>query len=715
MRIFNNIPITKKITGIVLLTSTAVLTLASTVFIISQIVSFRNMVIQELVASGNIVASHSTAALVFDDRRAAREMLLAFERSTNISSAAIYDQNGNLFAQYVAPGKGVSMPPLTSPNAADGVDEAVTTSRIVWRIRPNWLEGEITLVGPVILDQAQIGSLEIRANLDDVYRVVSDFIAIVAAVIFLSFSVALFMSTRLQKVVTQPIFGLLHTMHLVAQQHDYSQRAAKHGNDELGLLTDGFNNMLQTIELAGYYEPLSGLPNMPALVKDLTGELARRAEAESARLSLVTLSIRPLTEVDVTLGYANGDKVVREVAERMTRIFNAEGAVYHVARDRFAILLPDADYEHTVAATESGLQELHEPITVEGVPVRVGGHAGIAQYPTHGEDAETLVRITGLAVGLAERSGRSYAIYDHRQDRAQKESLLALMALREALLADQLTFHFQPKVNLTTGHCTGAEALIRWADAEVGFRAPGAFIPLAEQTGLIVDISQWAMKAAMQQLVKWRDTQLNLNLSVNLSVRDLEDPTLVERLSGLLQYHNVDPDRLEVEVTESAVMENPEEARDVLHRIRDLGVGVAIDDFGVGQSSLSYLKDLPVSNLKLDRSFLRNLISEPRQMKLVRATIEMAHELDLEVVAEGVENEAIYERLVAYGCDYAQGYFLSHALPETELRQWLEQSSWSVAPCRQATPRAADTSVDTAVAGEGPVSAGETAAPSVQN
>lgn len=668
MQLFNNTPIKKKITGIVLITSCVVLALASGVFVGTQILTSRGMIVQELATIGNIIASNSTAAVVFEDRNAAQEILSALRNKRNIVAASIYRNDGSLFVQYRPQNGDAAAGALAAEDwRADSARENPHG-----KAEAHWLSGYIDLYAPILLEGTKVGAVYIRSNLSDMYSVIITYLVVVAGVIILGIWIALVLSSRLQKIISRPILDLLNTMKTVSDNQDYSIRAHKHDDDELGGLAEGFNAMLATIENTGLYEPLSGLPNLPALQRDLAAAIARQEDGRATSISVLSLSVHPLSDIDVTLGYTNGDRLVREVAQRLLDVFGDRSRIYHVARDRFALLLPDVGYEETITAAETGLQQLRAPVLIEGIPVRLGGHAGIAQYPTHGKDAQTLVRITGLAVGLAEQTGRDYAIYDQLQDQAQRNSLLALMALREALLVDdQLTFHYQPKIEISTGRCIGVEALIRWTDQDGTVRPPDTFIPLAERTGLIVEVSQWAMKTAMQQLVAWQNADIDLCLAVNLSARDLSDATLLDRLGNLLRFHAIEPHRLEVEVTESAVMENPGEAQLVLEKLRDVGVGVAIDDFGVGQSSLTYLKNLPASSLKLDRSFLHNLESEPRQEKLVRAAIDMAHDLDLTVVAEGVETEATYERLISYGCDFAQGYYLCRPLPDPELRQWL--------------------------------------------
>ncbi len=271
---------------------------------------------------------------------------------------------------------------------------------------------------------------------------------------------------------------------------------------------------------------------------------------------------------------------------------------------------------------------------------------------------------------VAKRAGGGYALYSADQDRYSPDRLALKADLRQAIKHDQLTLHYQPQVNLTTGHVVQVEALVRWQHPQHGLLLPDQFIPLAEQMGVIRSLSLWVLNTTLRQCRAWQHEKLGLRVSVNLSMWDLQDMQLPDTLARMLESWNVAHDYLEVEIVESAIAADPERAVQILARLREMGVRIAIDDFGVGYSSLIYLKQLPVHTLKIDKSFIRDMRDES-DTAIVRSTIALGHTLGLEVVAEGVENKETYDMLVTMGCDLAQGHYLGYPLPATEFTRWL--------------------------------------------
>jgi EAL domain-containing protein (putative c-di-GMP-specific phosphodiesterase class I) len=275
---------------------------------------------------------------------------------------------------------------------------------------------------------------------------------------------------------------------------------------------------------------------------------------------------------------------------------------------------------------------------------------------------------------VAKRGHTRLAVYDAAQDQHSPARLQLVGELRRAIESDALLLHHQPTASLRTGRIVGCEALVRWSHPQRGLVPPDEFITLAENTGLIRPLSRWVLNAGMQQCRAWHDQGLELPVSINLSTRDLHDPQLPDVVSGLLAHWRLGPRCLKLEITESAVMADAERAIDVLGRLRSMGIGISVDDFGTGYSSLSYLKRLPVDELKIDRSFVRQLASDDNDLAIVRATIALAHDLGLTVVAEGVEDQATWDTLTDLGCDVVQGYFLSRPLPADDLATWLRNT-----------------------------------------
>jgi EAL domain-containing protein (putative c-di-GMP-specific phosphodiesterase class I) len=303
--------------------------------------------------------------------------------------------------------------------------------------------------------------------------------------------------------------------------------------------------------------------------------------------------------------------------------------------------------------------------------VTIGGSVGIALYPEHGADGETLLRGADVAMYVAKRSGSGHAVYAAAQDQHSRDRLSVVSDLRRAIACDELTLHYQPKLSCATGELAGVEALVRWNHPRRGLVPPDQFIPLAEQTGLIRLLGRRVLEMALRQCRDWGAAGFSVPVAVNLSMRDVLDPGLPRGIEQLLADCGVPPVFLRVEITESSLMVDPMRARSTLARLCEIGVRLSVDDYGTGYSSLRYLQQLPVDELKIDRSFVRHMVTQPSDAIIVRSTIDLAHGLGLQVVAEGVEDALTWQRLVADGCDRAQGYYMSKPLPAVAMMAWL--------------------------------------------
>jgi EAL domain-containing protein (putative c-di-GMP-specific phosphodiesterase class I) len=303
--------------------------------------------------------------------------------------------------------------------------------------------------------------------------------------------------------------------------------------------------------------------------------------------------------------------------------------------------------------------------------VSVGASIGIALCPQHGNDPDTLLRHADAAMYAAKRGRSGQAVYSLDQEHTMAERLEMVSALREAISGDELRLHYQPKVECQTGRVRGVEALARWQHASQGIITPDRFVPLAEQTGLIGPLTRWVLEAAVRQARAWLDSGLPLRIAVNLSTHDLQDPRLPAQVCELLERYDVPFGLLTLEITETALLADPGRALETLNELAGRGVEASLDDFGTGYSSLTYLRQLPLRELKIDASFVRGLADAQRDRAIVRSTIELGHRLGLSVVAEGVEDGITLELLAELGCDEAQGYYLSRPLPADELADWL--------------------------------------------
>nr|NMF96997.1 EAL domain-containing protein [Aromatoleum toluolicum] len=417
------------------------------------------------------------------------------------------------------------------------------------------------------------------------------------------------------------------------------------------------------------HDALTGLPNRWRLRKRLEDEIAA-AKRTHRPLALLMLGIDQFQEVNETLGYEHGDRVLSEIAARLAGV---EGDCEHIARmgeAEFAILLPDGDAASASRTARQILTTLLEPVEVGDVLLDAGGSIGIAVFPGHGTEPDVLIRRANVAMHQAREQGHGMALYTGGRDQECARRLALIGDLHRAIERNELRLYCQPKVRIAGGETCGAEALVRWDHPRLGLIQPGEFIALAERTGLIGPLTDWVMRAAFRQGYMWRDAGVRVPLAVNVSARDLRDPRLVERVSNLMATWGGEPDAVQFELTESALMHDPQGCLESMRRLKDLGIKLFIDDFGTGYSSLAYLQKFPVDAIKIDQSFVRDMLADTDSAVIVRSTIDLAHDLALEVVAEGVEDRLRWDLLAEEGCDIAQGYFVSEPFPADTYLAW---------------------------------------------
>jgi diguanylate cyclase (GGDEF)-like protein len=508
-------------------------------------------------------------------------------------------------------------------------------------------------------------------------ELVRDTLVIVVPLIGLALALMIWYGTRL----LAPLRTLAVALHAVGAGR--LQTLGITGGDEIGELGRAFDHMAAELDTSlqkrveveaalqhqALHDVLTQLPNRAWLQNRLDHAIVA-AEHDQRPWALLLLDLDRFKEVNDTLGHDAGDRLLQEIARRLEAELRTCDAVARLGGDEFAILLGDADAITAPRVVVRLIELLEAPMQLDGHDVAVGASIGIALYPEHGQDVPTLMRRADTAMYVAKRSRSGFALSATDHEPIATERLARIGALRQAIASEQLTLYYQPIVDCHSLELVGVEALVRWQHPQYGLVPPDDFIPLAEETGLIKPLTRWVLGAALRQCRAWHDGGLHVRVAVNLSAHDVQDPTLPDLIGQLLAEHGVAPSRLTVELTETALMADPERALNTLTRLGAMGVQMAIDDFGTGYSSLSYLTRLPAKQLKIDRAFVRNLGDEMRQAAVVHSTIELGHTLGLEVVAEGVEDEATRELLSGLGCDRVQGFHIARPMPGRDVVRW---------------------------------------------
>lgn len=423
------------------------------------------------------------------------------------------------------------------------------------------------------------------------------------------------------------------------------------------------------LEYQATHDALTGIANRNLLYSSLQTYIRRK---HTNLTVLLLLDLDHFKEINNTLGHQAGDTILCEVSNRLKGIVGNQGLIARLGGDEFAIIMRQVTHnDQAVQLATQILAVLRQPVKLTGLSLEISGSIGISSYPLHGNTPSQLMRCADVAMYLAKNHSMGYAIYDAELDQHNPQRLAIMTGLGQAIEKNQFLLHFQPKVALNTGMVTGFEALLRWRHPEHGMIPPDQFIPQAEMSDLITPLTLWVVEQSLLQIKHWRMNGFDVAVAVNFSARNFLDESLPQKLAELLDRHAIPPQLLEVEVTESAMMADPIRSLLVMRKIHDMGLRLSIDDFGTGHSSLAYLQRLPIHTLKIDLSFVRNMKVSKDNEVIVQSTIQLAHNLGLTVVAEGVEDDAIMTTLRDFGCDQAQGYFISRPVDGDQATAWL--------------------------------------------
>ncbi|MBI3380425.1 MAG: EAL domain-containing protein [Aquabacterium sp.] len=464
------------------------------------------------------------------------------------------------------------------------------------------------------------------------------------------------------------------------ERGDYGAEVRTAFKGEIGELAQSFETMRQAIQARegeirrlAYQDALTDLPNREQFRHDLR-QAIQKTDEDGTPCAVLLLDMDRFKHVNDVLGHRFGDRLLRAVAERLRNDALTERDVLaRLSGDEFAILLQATDAKAAFPVAQRILAAFERPITLDDHTVDLGAGIGVASSPEHGVDADTLLSRAEVAMYAAKQNQSGTVTYHPGLDSTSEESLTMLSELRSAVDQDQLRLFLQPKINLRTGEVLGAEALVRWEHPVRGMVPPMRFIPFAEQTGFVRVLTMWMIEQVAQMSHSLTEQGMRMKLAVNLSTRDLMDQELPNKLEKVLERYSIEPGLLVLEITESAIMDDPQRALQTLNRLHTMGLKLSIDDFGTGYSSLAYLKRLPVDELKIDKSFVMNMESDLQDAKIVRSTVDLAHNLGLTVVAEGVESAKSWKLLDSLSCDEVQGYFIAKPMPGAQFANWVKQ------------------------------------------
>jgi len=427
------------------------------------------------------------------------------------------------------------------------------------------------------------------------------------------------------------------------------------------------------------HDGLTDLPNRMMLF-DRLAEALEAARSERRLIALLLMDLDRFKDVNDTFGHHFGDVLLKQVAFRLRNQLHVDDTVARLGGDEFAIVLTSAFDANAVAMTARRiLNSLQQPFVVEGQVLEVGASIGIALYPQHGSDARTLMRRADVAMYATKQSNAGFMFHERDEPESRVPDQLSLVVeMRTAIERDEFELYYQPKRHLHSGLITRVEVLIRWNHPRRGLLMPVSFVPIAERTGLIKPMTDWILDKAMKQCREWQDAGAPIHVAVNVSAKSLLEETLPSKVQSMLDKWNIDPRFLKIEITESSIMADPAHALAIMSMLQSMGVRLSVDDFGTGYSSLTHLRELPIDEIKIDKSFVTGMLTSEADAAIVRTVIDLAHNLGKQVCAEGVEDAETMHRLEEMGCDLAQGYFISRPVPAATLMTWLTENSWGL-------------------------------------
>ncbi|MGE5088783.1 MAG: putative bifunctional diguanylate cyclase/phosphodiesterase [Candidatus Levyibacteriota bacterium] len=658
-----------------LIATTATFLLISLALIANEYVAHVWTLLDDLQLQAGRIAEGASASVAATDRRAAAALLARLGATPEVSRAAIFDAEGNAVAQLPPTGAA----PLDAPHAGPG-------RRVGWT--------RIDVTRDIVAGKRRVGTLRVEASLEAINRRLAWYATVVGFAAIAGVGIAVWLIDRMLVAAAGPLRQLIELMETVTAVRRRGALPEAGSEDEVSALARSFRQMLKRIrererdlerelhdrkraeenlaQLA-HYDALTSLPNRNFFNTRLTEVLASAREAGRA-VALLFIDLDNFKIVNDTLGHHVGDLLLAAAAARLRNSVRTGDITCRLGGDEFTVILDDVDApEHAGRIAAKIVDALAKPFRLLDIDVHVSASIGISMYPKDGGDASRLMKCCDMAMYHAKENGRNnFQFFSDEMNARILRRHAVETGLRRALENGEFALHYQPQVDVRSREIVGAEALLRWTDANGASVSPQDFIPVAEETGLIIPIGEWLLLAACSQAIRWQQRGLpRVHVSVNLSARQFREPGILRMIANALEDSGLDPSLLVLEFTESILMEDSEATNAKARDLRAMGVRLAIDDFGTGYSSIGYLKRLPISEIKIDRRYVSGIPHDADGARLTQAILAMGRGLDLEVVAEGVETQAQMDFLASHHCTRAQGHLVAPALPAARFEELL--------------------------------------------
>jgi diguanylate cyclase (GGDEF)-like protein len=681
----NNFSIKGKLILIVLITCGISLVVATGGFVAKEASSLFREQRDEMESLAKIIGNNVSSAILFDDQTSAIDTIAPLRIRRNILAAYVLDGQDRVFARYVATGQDRRFSSLEHLLAdAKSVNRRITIQKLADDNGKIFsLRDLSSLVLAIHDDHKRIGTLILFADNRLLFGKLLTTLGTAFLITIGSFGLAWLISSRLQKTISYPIVQLARTMQKVSDTKDYSIRVNKDSNDEIGNLITGFNQMLEEIEdrnlvllqrqehlhQLAHFDSLTHLPNR-SLFYDRLSQALNYCKRNNKVLSVMFIDLDHFKDINDTYGHRCGDLLLTLVSSRLSGVVRDCDTLARLGGDEFTLFVQDIGNRSNASVVAQTIYALFEvPFSLEGKDIFVSCSIGITLFPDDGEKVDDLLMYADIAMYFAKEAGKNtFRFYEPEMNQASGERLSLQTDLHHALTRREFLLHYQPKLDIQSNEITGFEALIRWQHPKRGLIAPNTFIPLAELAGIIVPISDWVLQQACCQAKILQEQGYGpFKMAVNLSASHFKRHTVVASVQHALEFSGLDPAYLELELTESILIQNTQSTLDTLQELKGLGVSLAIDDFGTGYSSLSYLHRFPIDTLKIDRSFIIRMDDCEEDLAIVTAIISMGLSLKMHVIAEGVETDKQLALLRDKGCHAIQGYLFSKPLSADDI------------------------------------------------